>query len=179
MESAGSKTYEELLAEYDELRWQLEEATDTIDAIRSGAVDALVVHREDGPELYSLRTADQTYRVFIEQMSEGALTLNEDGVILYCNSTFARLLGLPLNDVLGSALENFVPESSRNEFRKLIARGWKENAKLELQLLGEAKAIPCQLSMNTLSLDEGEALSVIVTDLSYQKEVQRLLKLNN
>jgi two-component system phosphate regulon sensor histidine kinase PhoR len=56
-----------LLAEIEELRQQLEEATDTIHAIRTGQVDALVVKDTDGHQLYTLKTADQTYRVFIEK----------------------------------------------------------------------------------------------------------------
>jgi hypothetical protein len=35
----------------------------------------LVVETEDGPQLYTLKSADHTYRVFIEKMKEGALHL--------------------------------------------------------------------------------------------------------
>jgi len=43
--------------------------------IRSGQIDALVVKSDNGHQLYTLKTADQTYRVFIEKMTEGAVTL--------------------------------------------------------------------------------------------------------
>src|SRR6266581_4630185 len=42
------KTYEELLADNKELRWQLEEANETLEAIRTGQVDALVVKNRAG-----------------------------------------------------------------------------------------------------------------------------------
>ena len=42
------KTLEELEREVSELRIQLEEATDTIEAIRTGQVDALVVEGSNG-----------------------------------------------------------------------------------------------------------------------------------
>ena len=67
------KTIEELLKENEELRFQLNEANDTIEAIRTGQVDALILHGEDGHQLYTLKSADQTYRVFIEKMTEGAV----------------------------------------------------------------------------------------------------------
>jgi two-component system phosphate regulon sensor histidine kinase PhoR len=57
-------TYEQLQAENDELRLRLEEANDTIEAIRSGQIDALVVKGDEGHQLYTLKTADQTYRFY-------------------------------------------------------------------------------------------------------------------
>ena len=68
--------------EINELQRRLEEANDIIDAIRTGSVDALIVNGEDGHQLYTLKTADQTYRVFIEKMNEGAVTLNKQGMIV-------------------------------------------------------------------------------------------------
>src|SRR6187551_1446288 len=96
-----NKSYERLLEEVEELRLQLEEANETIDAIRSGQVDALVVRDQNGHQLYTLKTADQTYRVFIEKMTEGAVTLNQEGVILYSNSRFAAMVNMPLEKVIG------------------------------------------------------------------------------
>ena len=56
----------------EELRFQLNEANETIEAIRTGQIDALVVQGQNGHQLYTLKSADQTYRVFIEKMTEGA-----------------------------------------------------------------------------------------------------------
>jgi two-component system phosphate regulon sensor histidine kinase PhoR len=107
-------TYEELLKGFRELQFQLDEANDTIDAIRNGQVDALIVKDETGHQLYTLKTADQTYRVFIEKMNEGAVTLNKDGTILYSNSRFAAMMHIPLEKVIGLKFETFVPEISSN-----------------------------------------------------------------
>src|ERR1700733_16169792 len=92
-------TYEKLLSLNNDLRMQLEEATEAIEAIRTGQVDALVVNSGSGHQLYTLKTADQTYRVFIEKMNEGAVTLSRDGLILYSNSRFANMMGMPLEKV--------------------------------------------------------------------------------
>jgi two-component system phosphate regulon sensor histidine kinase PhoR len=59
---AIDKTAEQLQAEITELQFQLEEANDTLDAIRTGMVDAFVVHGTEGHVIYTLKTADQTYR---------------------------------------------------------------------------------------------------------------------
>lgn len=175
-----SKTYEQLLKENEELQWQLEEATDTINAIRSGQVDALVVKDSDGEhQLYTLKTADQSYRVFIEKMNEGAVTLNQDGIILYCNSMFASMINLPLSRVVGMYFDAFIPADFKEAYHNLFKKGWIEDNKSELCLDREGKQVPCQLSVTTLQLDEGPSLSIIVTDLTFQKEIQELLKQNN
>ncbi|SKB46264.1 PAS domain-containing sensor histidine kinase [Dyadobacter psychrophilus] len=174
------KTYEELLQENDELHQQLEEATDTIHAIRSGQVDALVVKNPDGGhQLFTLKTADQTYRVFIEKMNEGAVTLNHEGLILYCNSMFASMINMPLSRVLGLHFSDFIAEGFHAIYRDLFDNGWKEDSKTELCIARGGELVPCQLSVTMLQLDEGPALSIILTDLSFQKEIQQLLKLNN
>ena len=64
-----------------DLRRRLQEAEDTINAIRDGHVEALVVHAPDGEQVFTLRSADQPYRLIVEQMREGALTLAADGTV--------------------------------------------------------------------------------------------------
>ena len=174
-----AKTYEQLLAEKEALEWQLEEANDTLHAIRTGQIDALVVQGKNGAELYSLKTADQTYRVFIEKMNEGAVTLNEDGIILYCNSMFASMVELPLSKVMGRLFGEFIPADCKAEYEALFHEGWEHDRKLDMPIQATTRQVPCQLSVTTLQLDEGISLSVIVTDLSYQKEIQGMLKSNN
>src|ERR1700761_3520750 len=94
-------THNALLKEIEELRYQLQEANDTIEAIRTGQIDALVVQQGDAHQIYTLKTADHSYRVFIEKMTEGAVTLNRDGDIQYCNSKFASMVARPLAQVIG------------------------------------------------------------------------------
>lgn len=172
-------TYDELVSENTELRFQLEEANDTIEAIRTGQVDALIVQGDDGHQLYTLKTADQTYRTFIEKMNEGAVTLNREGIILYSNFRFAEMVNMPLEKVIGIRFDTFILAEAHAEFNKLIESGWERECKEEVLLVNNKRYIPCLLSCNTLELDEGTALSLILTDLTIQKEAERQLKINN
>src|SRR5688572_10349284 len=167
-----NKSYERLLEEVEELRLQLEEANDTINAIRSGQVDALVVRDHNGNQLYTLKTADQTYRVFIEKMTEGAVTLNQEGLIVYCNSKFASMVGKGLSEVLGKSFSTFLVEENRTYYEYLFLNCWIRDCKGEVNLVGNPHILPVQLSLTTLELDEGVALSIILTDLTVQKESQ-------
>jgi PAS domain S-box-containing protein len=174
-----AKTYDQLVQENEALLIQLEEVTETIHAIRTGQVDALVVQGKDGHELYSLKTADQTYRVFIETMNEGAVTLNEEGLILYCNSKFASMVGIPLSRVIALSFDAFIPADCKEGYYSLFREGWTEDRKIEISILSSTGPVPCQLSVTALELDGGISMSVIVTDLTGQKETQKLLKSNN
>lgn len=170
-------TYEQLLNQNKELRWQLEEANDAIDAIRHGQVDALIVKGEEGPQLYTLQSADQTYRVFIEKMNEGAITLNRDGIILYSNLRFAALVGQPLERVIGLHFGHFVADSYKDAFSHIISNSWKMDSKVELFIENKTGLlIPCLLSCNAMEFDGNEALSLIITDLTLQKETQQQLE---
>lgn len=185
MEEKGS--HKELLEELERLRAelqvreiQLEEATDVIDAIRNGEVDALVMKSDQGHQLFTLKNSDQTYRIFIEQMTEGAVTLNALGNVLYSNSQFASLLELPLEKITGKLFMNFIAESDHGYFEKLFDQAWQNKTKGELSLQGsDGSLIPIQISLNILTIDEGLSMSVITTDLTEQKKSQRLLREKN
>jgi len=163
-----------------ELQAQLEEANDTIEAIRTGQIDALVVNGADGLQLFTLKNTDQTYRLFIEQMSEGAVTLNPQHQILYSNSQFADLLQLPLEKVIGRDFFQFIRPPDLDYAEKLIHQAWKVGVKGEFQLIkGNGQLIPVLVSLKTLNLDEGPSMSIILTDLTALKDSQRILELKN
>ena len=166
--------------EIESLRQQLDEANATIEAIRAGQVDAFVVGDTNGPRLYILKSADQTYRLFIEKMIEGAITLNKEGVILYCNTRFADMLNIPLENMIGSYFKKFIPHELKKSFNNLIRKGWKEECKQELALISaDGKSIPVLVSLTTLDLDEGTVLSLIFTDLTSQKKIEKQLREKN
>ena len=175
-----TKTYEQLLEELEELNFQLKEANETIHAIRTGQIDALVVETEDGPQLYTLKSADHTYRILIEKMKEGAVTLDKTGIILYSNSQFASMINMPLAKVIGLPIVDFIPDQYKNKFKKIAEQGWKSDSKGEIFLKNNSgELIPFLLSVTSLDLDEGAALSIILTDLTLQKENEKQLELKN
>jgi two-component system, OmpR family, phosphate regulon sensor histidine kinase PhoR len=174
------KTHAEFIAEIEELKSQLEEAHDTIEAIRTGEVDAFVVKNGEGHRLYTLKSADHTYRIFIEKMTEGAVTINQDGIILYCNTSFAKMVNRPLTAVLGFNFNDIIPEEYKQKVKQLIANAWNEEQKTEINLTGKNNTpLPVLLSLNSLEIDDGIALSIIVSNLSYQKQTQQQLKQKN
>jgi signal transduction histidine kinase len=171
--------FDALKKELDEVRHQLQEANETIEAIRTGQIDALVVNGDTGPQLYTLKSADQTYRVFIEKMTEGAVTISREGLILYSNSQFAFMVQLPLSSVIGQPFEQFVVAESKKHYYDLFRNSWQADRKEEVCLISGDKEMPVQLSLTSLELEEGVSLSVIVTDLSVQKDIELQLRKKN
>ena len=113
-------------------------------------------------------------------MNEGAVTLNRNGVILYSNSRFAKMVNMPLEKVIGLDFNVFIPFNDKAKYDALIKNSWQQESKEELELINkEGVPTSCLLSCNTLELDEGTALILILTDLSVQKESERQLKVNN
>lgn len=175
----STKTYQQLVEENAELHLKLEEATDIIDAIRKGNIDGLVVQTDEGTQLYTLRNADQNFRIFIEQMNEGAVTLNRDGLVLYSNFRFADMIGLPIEKVIGQHFISLVITEQKDFWKDLFMSSWEDDVKDELVLSGNGMEVPVILSLKILKQEEGFSMSVLITDLSGQKETQRILTKKN
>ena len=112
-ESSGAisdaSAQQQLRLENNALREKLREAEETLEAIRNGDVDAVVVSgADDIPRVYTLETADQTYRLLVEEMQEGALTLTRSGDILYCNRRLAELVETEPERIIGGTLARFI-----------------------------------------------------------------------
>ena len=167
------------ISEIELLKKQLQEANDTIEAIRRGEIDALVIKGKKGNEVFTLESADRTYRVFLEKMNEGAVTLNGAGIIQYCNSSFASMINRAPKRVIAELFEDFVSSDDRQYLRELVHHGWKLDVKGEVSLIANNGLIPVQLSISPLRLGEEFSLSMLVTDLTRQKEAQLQLKLKN
>lgn len=56
-----------------------------------------------------LQGYESVYRILIETMNEGAAILTKGGVILYCNDRLAKLLQVPLDQLIGSSFGAYVP----------------------------------------------------------------------
>ena len=157
-----------------ELKRRLQEAEDTINAIRDGHVEALVVHAPEGEQIYTLRSADQPYRLMVEQMREGALTLAADGTILYCNQRFADMLELPLEKVIGSQLPASLSSSAWTKVSAIVTRR-NGVVKHETALQrASSKPLPVHLAASRLPVGDRSVVCLVVTDLTEQKEKAEL-----
>jgi PAS domain S-box-containing protein len=147
-----------------ELEIRLQEAEETFNAIRSGEVDAFVASGPDGDVVYTLQGADEGYRLFLEQMAEGAVTLAADGLILFTNQQFAKMLEVPAERMIGCYLSDFVAPGDRGLLGALLSERDRVEAELHLKREDDS-LIPAYLSGNRLHRQGADCIAVIVTDL--------------
>jgi PAS domain S-box-containing protein len=160
-------TKRQLIAEIEELRRRLEEAEDTLQAIRNGEVDALLVEGPQGEQVFTLRGADYQYRVIVENMDEGAAMLDSGGSILYCNKRLAHMLKRPFEKLIRSPFIDFVNIRDHAKFKSMLAESQLEDARMETVLkAADETAIPVHLSANDVSFEGVQQICVIATDLS-------------
>ncbi|MCB2409978.1 ATP-binding protein [Hymenobacter lucidus] len=172
MSELNEKSAAELARENEELRFRLEEAEEIIEAVRTGAVDALAIQGPEGPRIFTLEGADQSYRTLIEQMNEGALLLGPDATVLYCNACLAGLLEAPLQELIGASFAEYVPAEFQPYWATLVAAGWRGRSKGEMPLRSKTGLLrPFALALNVLDFHEAATLAVIVTDVSAQREI--------
>lgn len=157
----------EMTAELEELRLRLAEAEETLNAIRSGEVDALVVQGPDGNAVYTLTGAERTYRLLVEAMNEGALVLSPEGSIIYSNHTFAAMLGLPLEQVIGSSVYEYIAHPDVDAVKELLSEAIWSPGRKEISLRRDnATSIPAHISVGGLDIEnESQSISAVVTDL--------------
>lgn len=153
---------------------RLQEAQNTLDAIQSGAVDAVVVNGASGSQVYSLAGADQRFRIYVEQMQEGAITVSDDGLVLYCNRRFAEMVELPLERVIGGPIGNHVGPADWAQL-SLVFTEQRDFVKQEslLQRAG-ASTLAVNLTASRLPALDQKIMCVVVTDLTEQKNQQDL-----
>ncbi|MHB8899585.1 MAG: response regulator [Thermoguttaceae bacterium] len=156
-----------LRAEIQSLRAQLEEAQETLRAIREGEVDALVVSTPEGERIFTLQGGEHPYRALVEQMLEGAATLTPEGVIHYCNHRCAEMLKLPLERVMGSRMDDFVAMDDRALLATMLSDG---GGRAELTLTAsDATEVPAQVSAISLRAEGPAAICLVVADLTERK----------
>ncbi len=171
---AGAPTLDHLQEINEKLRLRLEEAEETLRAIRHGEVDALLVSGPDGAQVFTLQSAEQPYRILIEQMQEGAVTLSREGTILYCNLRFAQMLRVPHEKLLASDVQKLVAPVQRERFTALMHQGAAHSTRAEITLqAGDGGEIPTYISMSPLPIEVEGCICMIVTDLTKQESMRR------
>jgi PAS domain S-box-containing protein len=157
----------ELLEEIEELRSRLGEAEQTLDAIRSGDVDALVVNGPHGEQVFSLTGAERTYRLIVETMNEAALTVALDETILFCNQRFCDLLKTPMASTIGRKVTSFVGSAQREPLRMLLAAAQAGPVQEPLTLRdSNDNDVPTQISASLLRTDDDTSICLVATDLT-------------
>jgi diguanylate cyclase (GGDEF)-like protein/PAS domain S-box-containing protein len=153
---------------------RLNEAVETLRAIRNGEVDALVVRDASAAaQVFTLSSADRPYRMFVENMRDGAATVSESGIVLYGNRRLAEMIACPLRQLIGSPITWFIADSDRAALTAISGRtGTAGTVETEI-IAGDGHRIRVRISTSTLDVDSHDLLCLTFADLT-QQDAQRL-----
>ena len=166
------------------MRDRLEEAEGTLAAIRRGEVDALVVSGPRGEQTRAIEGAPHPYVVLLNAMGDGAVLLGADGVILFCNRSFAGIVGRTVAAVRGRRLQRLVAANERDAMDTFLREGMCANVARDFQLVTARSATtPVSIAVSQLPLlpgprsarangADGTVLMAIISDLTYRKSVE-------
>jgi PAS domain S-box-containing protein len=173
------KTRKQPLDELQDITSRMMAAEESLRAILNGEVDGLVVKTAQGDRVFTLSGADHPYRVMVETMNEGAVTLTTSGTILFCNQRFADIVKGSLEKVMGSSIYQYFSSTDLQLFEGLFEQGLKGNGnKMELALqTGGETFTPVLLSISALQhTDMPGAVCAIMMDITERKKMEEALK---
>ncbi len=175
--SESKKSKPDLLRENEELKIRLEEAEDTLRAIREGEVDAVVVSGSKGEQIFSLVGTDSIYRLIVETMKEAAFTLAFDGKILFCNAQFGEFVKCPLEQITGRPLAEFVAEANLSAAASLLVAAQQQPVRQRLVFkASDGAAVPAHVSANVLNQPDGLSICVVASDLTELENSTELIQ---
>ncbi|MGH7855062.1 MAG: ATP-binding protein [Candidatus Binatia bacterium] len=113
----------------------------------------------------SLTDDEDPFRIIVETMAEGALTLSQEGKVLHCNPALAKILGRPLTEVLGAHFAGWVSEDYQDTYAALLANA-AERCRGELRLVrADGASVLVQLATSPLHrADMARAICMTVAD---------------
>jgi PAS domain S-box-containing protein len=127
-------------------------------------VDALVVESGDTRQVFTLKGQDEGYRLLVEEMEQGTVILDRDGLILYVNRALASLVKKPAEDIVGTSILTWIDPASLDAYQKLIPLPQFHTDLLMRNAIGGA--VPVLLAARRVSWNGRPAGIIIVTDLT-------------
>jgi PAS domain S-box-containing protein len=142
----------------------LEEAGATLEAIRNGHVDALVV---GGNQVVMLDSAQRFYQTAVDRMQQGVVIVAAHGDVTYANQRMATLLGMQRERLIGSSILNLVNKADQASLKSILGAHQGTSAQVELRLRrADSEYVTTLFTVTAIA--DGQKMC-LVSDLSLQK----------
>ncbi len=172
------KKVKERTADVEELQKRLEEAEETIEALRRGDVGAVVVGSgEEGSRTYALEGPDRPYRNIVETMNAGVVAIDEQGVIFYSNGAFSKMTGIPLRALLGSSFKDLVVPEDLPLFLDFVKKARElEKTTEEIAIRRRRGKLFVRLAGSAQTAYDIERICIVITDVTERKRTEEALR---
>lgn len=149
------------------LKEKITELEDTLKLITEGNIDAVFVSNPSDEKFFLHESQHSVYRLIIEEMNEAALTLSEDGTILFCNRRFSDITGSPKEDILGKSIFNFIDEEQKNNLSEIIKLSSQKRCDCEIYIKSrDQKTTPLRLDLYPFPSEITTNICVIAFDMT-------------
>jgi PAS domain S-box-containing protein len=150
-----------LVTERDESE---DEAGATVEAIRTGAVDALVI---GGEQVVMLDSAQRFYQAAVDRMQQGVVIVGAQGTIAYANQRMAALLGMQRERLAGTSLPKLVRNGDEAKIGAVLNARQGASAQCEVRLRrADGEFVTTLVTVTAIA--DGQKMC-LVSDLSLQK----------
>ena len=139
----------------------------------------MVVAGRKGNHVFTLEGADHAYRVLIESMNEGALTLTSDHMVLFANQCFAKMVKSSLEQVIGSSFLRFLGPGDQLKLRPPGETAGTSGTKFQATLIArDGSQLPAQISIQRQLKNgpSGATIGMVVTDITEARRTEGLLR---
>jgi PAS domain S-box-containing protein len=148
------------------LQAQLLKLQGIFETIRHGGVDAVLVGEPGAEQIYTLAGAEGPFKLIVEHMNQGALTVSPRQVILFANRRFGEMVGLPSSAIVGKPISTFLDSSSRAAVDALLAVPAGDTLTATVHLVGADGARPVSLAGSSLDVDGLAVRCLIATEIA-------------
>ncbi len=159
-----------LKLEIETLQIRLQELEETVASLCIGSADTILISTVEGEKVFTLKTAEKPYRLFVENMNQGAVLLSEDDTILYCNQAFAGMVKDVAEVVVGKKVQAYIPQAVHGEFHTVLAKSTLERATQEQNFhlqTREGSTLAARFSFSQIHQDDFKATCIVVIGLSH------------
>ncbi len=157
-----------LKLEVERLQARLLELEETVASICIGSADTILISTVEGEKVYTLKTAEQPYRLFVEGMNQGVVLLSEDDTILYCNQAFADMVKAAAEFVVGQKIQAHLAQACHEGFNALLQKSRMGQVKSEqdfsLQACG-GSLFAARFSFSQIRLEDFKATCLVIIPL--------------
>lgn len=114
----------------------------------------------------------------INSVSDGIISINNDGTISTVNNSCAKMFGCKKNEIIGQSISSLLSDAaSVKAFQKQIKLSLKANTRAELSAVnGNNKTFPIQIAVSKFKADNQEKSSyvAILRDVSEEKKIEQI-----
>jgi PAS domain S-box-containing protein len=157
-----------LILEVERLQARLMELEETVASICIGSADTILISTVEGEKVYTLKNAEQPYRLFVEGMNQGAVLLSEDDTILYCNQAFAEMVKDAAEAVVGQKIQAYLAQPCQDDFKALLHKSRIDQAKPEQDFSIQApggSSFAARFSFSQIRQEDFKATCLVIIPL--------------